>query len=91
MNRAPVCYEYDGTFSGFLTCVFERGTAAPPCGTPGGWMPTKPWPGGCGGAYAKISPPAPGGWPAGPFSPVLRSGRFISGAFWSTDFAEAAL
>ena len=23
MNRAPVCYEYDGTFSGFLTCVFE--------------------------------------------------------------------
>ena len=23
MNRTPVCYEYDGTFPGFLTCVFD--------------------------------------------------------------------
>lgn len=23
MNRRQVCYEYDGTFGGFLTCVFE--------------------------------------------------------------------
>ena len=23
MERTQVCYEYDGTFAGFLTCVFE--------------------------------------------------------------------
>lgn len=33
MSRAQVCYEYDGTFAGFLTCVFEsyRNKEEPVC------------------------------------------------------------